>query len=273
MSVALHLLSGPLDDAARGALIFDGGLLVFHQMPAVRAFAVVTDNAIRQALGDDPAHAHRRLEPEALRDTVTALQRDYRKDPAVRGAFIAVLDAAGVDGRAAYWDWLALRVQPPRDEKASATLGVHRDTWSSAVDAQSNWWTPIYEIGADRTVAFYPAYWTRSVANTSADWDLDQPRGRPLVPKPSESVDTGGELRMVLQPGDLLCFSGAQLHASVPNTSDMIRFSVEVRTVHLDDVRHGRGAPNIDGSAPRTAWRWFTHPATGASLDDVVGGG
>ncbi len=55
---------------------------------------------------------------------------------------------------------------------------------------------------------------------------------------------------MVIEPGDFLCFSGAHLHARVPNTSDATRYSVELRTVYADDVTANRGAPNLAGRAP-----------------------
>jgi hypothetical protein len=46
-----------------------------------------------------------------------------------------------------------------------------------------------------------------------------------LVPEPSEPVDTASELRLVIEPGDLLCFSGAHVHAGVPNSAGVVRFS------------------------------------------------
>jgi len=48
-----------------------------------------------------------------------------------------------------------------------------------------------------------------------------------LVPEPSEPVDTASELRLVIEPGDLLCFSGAHVHAGVPNSAGVVRFSGE----------------------------------------------
>jgi len=270
LATAMHLLTGPLADRRRSDLVFDGALLVFRSVAALDAFRAETDTLVRAALGDDPEHAHLRSAPEEFAAEASALQRRYRKDPAVRDAFLSVLHEVGMDSATAYWDWLYLRVQPHADQTPAGTLGVHRDTWSSNVLAQTNWWTPIYPITAERTVAFYPAYWKRPMPNTSADWDLDQPDGRPLVPVPSGPVDTAGEVRVVIEPGDLLCFSGAQLHASVPNTSGVTRFSVEVRTVGLDDVRQARGAPDVDGRAPHTAWRWFTQLTGSGSLSDVV---
>jgi hypothetical protein len=143
------------------------------------------------------------------------------------------------------------------------------------VYAQTNWWAPIYPITPGRTIAFYPAYWSSPVENTSGDWDLEEIRsGRssaPLVPEPTEPVDTASELRPVIEPGDLLCFSGAHLHASVPNSTGVARFSVEVRTVDARDAAEdGRGAPNVDGEAPRVAKDWFRHVVDDTPLTAVV---
>jgi hypothetical protein len=75
------------------------------------------------------------------------------------------------------------------------------------VYAQINWWT-LRPLSGERTIAFYPAYWDRRLANTSADWDLEMVRAeargasecppvRPvrLVPEPSEPVERSSELR------------------------------------------------------------------------------
>ena len=50
-------------------------------------------------------------------------------------------------------------------------------------------------------------------------------------------------------------FSGAQLHETVPNTTDLARYSIDFRTVHLDDVIAGRGAPNLDSRCTGTTMR------------------
>lgn len=188
----------------------------------------------------------------------------------------AALEHVGVDPARTYWDRPFLRVVEPIDEGADVQpgrIGFHRDTWSSNVLAQTNWWTPLSPITAERTIAFYPAYWSRPIANSSADWDLDDVRERrrngeevQIVPEPTEPVDTDSELRMVMEPGDLLCFSGAHLHASVPNTSGDRRVSVELRTVHADDHASGRGAPDLDGRAPRVPLHWFKSMETGEPL-------
>lgn len=52
-------------------------------------------------------------------------------------------------------------------------------------------------------------------------------------------------------------FSGAQLHSSVPNTSGRTRFSIEFRTVNLDDLEEARSAPNVDSDCTSTTLRDF----------------
>jgi hypothetical protein len=186
---------------------------------------------------------------------------------------LAALESAGVYPRRVFWDRPHLRVSPHGDEhedRRTAKLGFHRDTWSSNFYSQTNWWAPIYPITAGRTIVFYPEYWQKPLKNTSADWDLEEIRtgesGVPVVPEPAEPVGVASELRVVVEPGGLLCFSGAHLHASVPNAMGVARFSVEVRTADAEDEASGRGASNLDGEAPRVALVWFRQVMDGMPL-------
>jgi ectoine hydroxylase-related dioxygenase (phytanoyl-CoA dioxygenase family) len=173
-----------------------------------------------------------------------------------------------------------LRILPDGDEFAAKGTGWHRDTWASNIGAQTNWWTPIYPVTAGRTISFAVAHWSEPVPNTSREWDVQAVRARrrshgadgaklQLIPEPSSPLKSVPELRIVIEPGDLLCFSGAHLHRTVPNNSGRARFSVEVRTVHGKDIELGRGAPNIDGHAPRIQYGWFNHVLHGTSLADA----
>jgi hypothetical protein len=228
------------------------------------------DELIRDLLGDsgppDPAG-------------IDELRSRFRDDAELKRLFRASLELAGVDASRTYWDSLYLRVVLPVDpgaERQIGRIGFHRDTWGSNILQQTNWWTTIRPLSRERTIALYPAYWSKSIENTSAGWDLDEIRAMrrsgtadedlPIVPEPTEPVDTSSELRIVIEPGDLLCFSGAHLHASVPNVSQHTRFSVELRTVNRDDFERGRGAPDLDGRAPRVPLEWFRSMDDGAPL-------
>jgi hypothetical protein len=58
-------------------------------------------------------------------------------------------------------------------------------------------------------------------------------------------------------PGQVLLFSGAQLHKSIPNTSGLARYSVDFRTVNTHDLQAGVGAPLADVHCTGTAIRDF----------------
>ena len=73
-----------------------------------------------------------------------------------------------------------------------------------------------------------------------------------VQPKPEEEVELDPQIRPLCEPGGIILFSGAQLHSSVPNTSTKTRFSIDLRTVHVDDAAAGTGAPNIDSECTGT---------------------
>ena len=60
------------------------------------------------------------------------------------------------------------------------------------------------------------------------------------------------QIRVIAPPGGVLLFSAAQMHSSVPNSSGRTRFSIDFRTVNIDDVKSRRGAPNVDAASTGT---------------------
>lgn len=275
---AIRLLTTGRGQGHWQEMVYQGDILIFKHIPPLLELCALTDTLIRTAFDAlDPVRAQFALGPEEYVARVEALQKQYRKHPEARQLLMATLEHVGADLQHTGWDWLHLRVMPDGDSHASRRtqqLGFHRDTWSSNVYAQLNWWLPIYPLTPERALAFYPTYWSRPLANTSATWDLEEIRARggnaPVVPTPSEPVDTTGAVVLVPEPGDLLCFSGAHLHASVPNTSGVARFSVEVRTVDIGDAVQHRGAANVDGHAPHIALEWFHRITDGCPVPQVM---
>lgn len=274
---AIHTITGALSDADRGARIFAGDLVIFRGGAALGRFRDRIAELIEDAFGDhEPEGAQFALSEEDYLERVARLRKRVRGDDEARLRFREALTELGANAAETYLDWIHLRVLPDghgHQDPGTSRLGFHRDTWSSNLYAQTNWWTPIYPLTPERSLAFYPAYWSAELANSSERWDLDDvrrhrdgPTPQPLVPEPTAEVDTSGELRIVPHPGDLLCFSGAHVHATVPNTSGRARFSIEVRTVNASDLAAGRGAPNVDGRAPHTPYHWFTHILDGTPL-------
>jgi len=75
---------------------------------------------------------------------------------------------------------------------------------------------------------------------------------------------------VVCPAGGAIVFSGAHLHATIPNTSGRSRFSIDFRTVNLDDVLEGVGAANVDSECTGTTLRDFVRASDLAPLPEEV---
>src|SRR5262249_17244736 len=120
------------------------------------------------------------------------------------------------------------------------------------------------------SMAFHPHYWNRKVRNGSHtfnyyNWNTE---GRASAakhiksdtrqqPKAEEPMELNPQVRIVCGPGDMILFSAAQMHSTVPNTAGFARYSIDFRTTNLDDLETGRGAPNIDSECTGTSLRDF----------------
>ena len=116
-------------------------------------------------------------------------------------------------------------------------------------------------------MAFYPDYFDRPVKNNSEIYNYYEWNSNSRAtaakhvksdtreqPKPQEKIAPPAVCYLPPSSGVIL-FSGAQLHETVPNTTDMARYSIDFRTVHFDDVVEHRGAANIDSRCTGTTMR------------------
>ncbi len=273
MSALQFLASTPLPDRLRRR-IYAGDLLVVRNVQAMHDLVGYFRDVLCAAFeSGDPARAQFPLGRGEWDRRAADLRARYKRDGEARKLMTALFRDFGFDAGRTAADVVNLRCQPHDEDPVPDprhTLGAHRDTWGSNVYQQINWWAPIFPVTPERTIAFFPAWWDRPVANDSADWDLDAIRaeiraareaGREPacrnVPEPLEPLDRAEWLPVVIEPGDVLVFSGAHLHASVPNRSGASRYSLELRSMDIRDAAAGIGAPNVDGAAPRVAWHWF----------------
>src|SRR5207245_5729769 len=74
-------------------------------------------------------------------------------------------------------------------------------------------------------------------------------------PGPEEPIELDPQIRLLPPVGGTIIFSGAQLHSSVPNDSGRTRFSIDLRTIHFDDVVARQGAVNVDSECTGTPMR------------------
>ena len=273
LSTSLHVLSGPLDDERRG------GADLRRRPVRVQGRAPRCVEAVR--------HSASELIPDAPRredSTIDELQEEFRRDPRV--------DTPDARRPSSRWGWTRgapTGTRPAcascrRSAPPSAQVGTDRlpprHLGRRTCSQQTNWWLTLRPLTDERTIAFYPEYWSKPIANTSAEWDLAEIRERRRArragsttcrscPSRASRRRPSSELRMVIEPGDLLCFSGAHLHASVPNVSDRARVcSVELRTVNRDDLaawprraRPGRARRRRLRSSGSDRW-WTATPLT-----------
>jgi hypothetical protein len=76
------------------------------------------------------------------------------------------------------------------------------------------------------------------------------------------------QIRLVCDVGAAYQFSAAQMHSTVPNTSGITRYSIDFRTVHLDDMWHRAGALNIDSACTGTTIRDYLNASDFSKLPE-----
>ncbi len=220
-----------------------------------------------------PADAQHALPVEWYVEILATLKPKFIHHPKCKELIRGILTDLGCDREKTYFDVPRLRTMTHGDYLSAGlayAFHPHRDTWFSAPPCQLNWWLPVYDIQTDNTMAFHPAYWDRPVANTSRDynyyrWNKEsrgeaakqvktETRKQPMAEVPMEMEP---QIRIVCEAGAIIIFSGDCMHSTVRNTSGCTRFSVNFRTVHLDDVLGRRGAPNVDSDCTGTTLRDF----------------
>lgn len=174
--------------------------------------------------------------------------------------FGEVLDEVAFDG-------LRLRAISPGGHLNPAALeayGAHRDTWYANPACQVNLWQPLFALPLAHSFAFYPEVFAQAVDNSSWGFDFEafersvgfqgQASGeaapRVSFPKATGQVGAWGACqRFSMAQDEVLAFSAAHLHQSMPNETALTRFSVDMRLVWRRHQRAGLGAPLVDNGA------------------------
>ncbi len=269
-------LSGGLPPDALADAVFAGHILVIDGLRPVADLVEAARRILRDVFeGLPPTTAFEPLGMEAYRERMKRARSRFRKSETVGALYRSALIEAGVSPETTFADKFSLRAAPPFQAAYAPGFGAlppHRDSWGAGLDCQINWWLPIYDLTAGRTMAIFPRYWERAVENDSDGWQwqraLKEP-DYPTLPTAQEPVEWSDAVCLVVPPGSLVAFSASHLHASVPNATDEARISSETRTVDLGHLQQGRGAPNVDRASIQPNFAWFHHMETGQTLIDV----
>ena len=249
------------------AALFDGALVVFQGLAPVKRL-VHRARAILQDVfhTDDPPGAESRVGAREFRRMAMGARQVIASDQVVGWHWRDTLAAVGYRPASTWFDRMRLRIVPSRtdiDHRRLQTLPPHRDTWASGIMAQVNWWLPLYPLDPTNTLLLWPSKFRCPVENGSGEWDFDEFKlasgSYPLLPVARDRPGGTGT-PVVIEPGDILGFSAAHLHAGTSDASGRTRFGIDSRTVWDADRRSGRGAPNVDGSAGTEMWQWYKPP-------------
>lgn len=269
------ILTNPdITDDERRSRLYRGQVLLYSASPESLALVEHARELTTEIFGDmDPQTAQFKMEVEDFAAVLAELKPRFIHHPRSKELIREMLASFGCDQDRTYFDVPRLRTSTSNDYLTSGisyAFHPHRDTWYSAPFCQLNWWMPIYPVVPENVMAFHPRYWGDSVRNGSRrynyyEWtEISRPAAAAHIktdtreqPKPEEPVQLDPQVRVVPEVGGVMLFSGNQLHSTVPNTSGRTRFSIDFRTVNLDDVRSRREAPNFDSECTGTTLRDF----------------
>jgi hypothetical protein len=262
-------LDAPMNDDARRLGIYDGQFFVFSPRPSSLALCELARAMAKQAFRPyDPRYAQHHMPPEKYAEILARLKPAFIHHPACKELIPRLLGELGCDLDKTYFDVPRMRTAT---DSGYMTAGLayafhpHRDTWYSAPMCQVNWWIPMYPIQPENAMAFHLAHWAKAVKNGSREYDYARwnEAGRKAAAeqirtdtrkqtRPEEPVALDPQVRLICPPGGIIMFSAAHLHSTVPNTSGYTRFSIDFRTVHLDDVVGNQGALDVDSECTGT---------------------
>jgi hypothetical protein len=263
------ILNHRSSDLDRRGLLFGGDYLVQSASVATLALAAHAQTMIRDAFSPmNPESAQDGIEVAQFIERVAPLKTAFTNNLRTKELIRDILVEYGCDLKRTYFDVPRMRVVPHSgylSAGVSYAYKAHRDTWYSSPHAQVNYWMPIFAVTPQRAMSMFPEYWDQPVENSSKDFDYDewcrvgrqQAVGQTTVdtrkhPLPLAPVETRSDTRICGMPGDMFMFSAAHLHSTAPNVSGRTRFSLDFRTVNLDDIESGHSAPNVDCAATGT---------------------
>lgn len=276
-----------VDDETRRKQLYQGQLFVYSHSPSSSALCTFAREMIQEAFSSvDPLRAQYSMPVEKYVEIMAQLKPKFIHHPKSKQLIQGILHEFGCDLRKTYFDVPRLRTAT---SDGYLTTGIayafhpHRDTWYSAPFSQLNWWLPVYEIQSENSLAFHPRYWTQPLRNGSNRynyyrWNEDSRKNAAKhikvdtrdQPRPEEPVELDPQTRIICKVGGIILFSGSQLHSTVPNTAGRTRFSIDFRTVHLDDVVDKIGAPNIDSSCTGTTLGDFLRASDFAQMSEEL---
>jgi len=271
----------------RREMLYNGDLFVYSPVKSAMEMCQFTQELIRSHFGSlDPETAHNHLPVEEYAAILAELKPKFIHHPENKRYIQGILRELGCDLEKTHFDVPRLRTATSDNY---LTTGIayafhpHRDTWYSAPLCQLNFWMPVFDLESGRSMAFHPNYWKKAVKNGSRTYNYQEWNANNrfnaaqhvktdtrVQPKPEEPMTLEPQTRIIANVGGLLIFSGAQMHSTVPNDTGKTRFSIDFRTVNVDDLLQRRGAPNLDSECTGTPMKDYLRGTDFGQLSDEI---
>jgi hypothetical protein len=277
-------IDSAIGDEERRARLYAGDIFLLSATAGTRALVDLARQMLEEAFAPhDPREIHKKKTAEEVAAILGRLKPQFIHHPECKKIIPQIMHEHCIDIEKLYFDVPRLRSAYPSHFLSTGiayAFHPHRDTWYSAPMCQLNWWIPIYPVEPDNAMGFYPRYFDEAVRNnseiynyyewnaknraTAAQYVTSDTREQPKAQQELEPIT----VRYLPPPGGIIIFSGAQLHETVPNTSEVARYSIDFRTVHYDDVMQRRGAQNIDSRSTGTTMRDYLRASDLAHLPE-----
>lgn len=258
-----------MNDDRRRSELYQGAVFVHSPSENALRLCRLAQEMIEEAFSpNDPLRIHEHISAEKCAEILGVLKPKFIHHPKSKEYIQGMLDEAGCDPEKTYFDVPRMRTAFPGDYLKSGiayAFHPHRDTWYSAPMCQINWWMPIYEINSENCMALHPHYFGRPIKNGSSGYNYQKwneesrfnaaqhvKTDTRVQPHAEEPLELEPQLRLICPIAGAYRFSAAHLHSTAPNTSPVTRFSIDFRTVHVDDLLANVGARNVDSECTGT---------------------
>ncbi|MGB6744994.1 MAG: hypothetical protein WBE38_15205 [Terracidiphilus sp.] len=276
-----------IGDKDRRRELYVGSVFVYSPSKSALELCRLAQEMIEEAFCPfDPLYIHEHLAPEKCAEILGALKPKFIHHPRSKECIQSLLAEEGCDLEKTFFDVPRMRTAFPGDYLKTGiayAFHPHRDTWYSAPMCQINWWMPIYELNSENCMALHPHYFGRAIKNGSSQYNYQRwtqesrfnavqfvKADTRVQPHAEEPIEFEPQIRLVCPPGGAYQFSAAHLHSTAPNTSNVTRYSIDFRTVHLDDVLGRTGAANADSACTGTTMGDYLRGTDFAHLPEEV---
>ncbi len=236
-----------LSDESRRTELYSGAIFVNSPSENTLKLCRLAQEMIEEAFtGLDPLRVHKSLPAERSAEILAVLKPKFIHHPESKKCIQEILADSGCDLEKTFFDVPRMRTAYPGDYLKSGiayAFHPHRDTWYSAPMCQINWWMPVYELNSENCMAIHPHYFDRKIKNGSNQYNYQRWNEESrfnaakhlkvdtrVQPHAEEPIELEPQIRLVCPVGGAYLFSAGQLHSTVPNTSDVIRYSIDFRT-------------------------------------------